>query len=205
MKEELGAIQMGRVFLNLAEILKSYLGKIEHFGADYPPLRMIEGCLAQSGVTEDRIMLELEKFTTRTPDFAEAWLELGYACLDRENYPKAIACFDNSLTAINSLPMLEQGARCGALAAFGKATVLEAQGYFQAAAEAYGKGFELMPGASLMHIRYARILRRLGRLNEALAQFDAGMDTDVTPYALMKMPRSFETTAMELSERFRID
>ena len=90
-------------------------------------------------------------------------------------------------------------------AAFAKATVLESKGQFETAAHAYARAFACDSTPSMMHVVYGRLLCRLGRSTEALAEFEAGMETEVTGWSLPSLPRHFPDLADSLAANFSID
>jgi Tfp pilus assembly protein PilF len=195
-------LQAARVVLNLAELLRFHRDKMGDLALEPPPLALAEECLRRAGISADRLMAELQRLLEAAPDFAEAWLELGYAHLDRGNPAAADACFDKSLTATVSIPVSPARTGSSAQAAFAKATALEAQGKLEAAAAAYAKALAIDGRAGMMHIAYGKLLRRLGRAREALAHFQAGMETDVTSITLPPLPQNFLLLAGRLAARF---
>jgi tetratricopeptide (TPR) repeat protein len=161
---------------------------------------MVESCLERTGISDDRLFDELRRLTESEPSFAEAWLEFGYAYFDRGEYAAAAECFDKSL----AFPPVFAAERtsCAAQAAFAKARTINASGRLPEAAQAYVEAFALESKAGMARIGYARLLRRLGRVREALAEFEAGMETDYTGSEIAPLPRQFPALADRLSASF---
>jgi Fasciclin domain len=195
-------IQAARVALNLAEILRFYRDKMGDLAPHLPTLASVEDCLRQASLSDERLITELRTLTEQAPDFAEVWLELGYSHLDRNELEDALLCFDRCLATKPRLTIAHDRTACTPLAAFAKADVLEAKGQLQAAADAYTKAFACDNRPGMMHIAYGRLLRRLDRPIEALAEFEAGMETDVTALPLPPLPRRFAELTERLIARF---
>jgi tetratricopeptide (TPR) repeat protein len=195
-------IQAARVVLNVAEVLRFHRDKIGDLGAAPSPLVMVEAFLGKTEISDDRLMADLRALLEAEPNFAEAWLELGYVHFDRGNYGAAECCFDQSLAVPPSIAVAEGRVNCAVLAALAKAEAIEAQYRLPEAAAAYAKAIALHNTTTMARITYGRLLRRLGRVREALIEFDAGMDTDFTAMGFETLPRTFRVLADRLMARF---
>ena len=195
-------IQAARVVLNLAEILRFYRDKMGDLTPHLPTLASVEDCLRQASLSDERLITELRTLTEQAPDFAEVWLELGYSHLDRNELDDALLCFDYCLATTPQLTIAADRTACTPLAAFAKASVLEAKGQLQAAADTYIKAFACDDRPGMMHIAYGRLLRRLDRPIEALAEFEAGMETDFSSLSPPPLPRRFTELTDRLMARY---
>jgi len=136
------------------------------------------------------------------PDFAEAWLELGLAHVGGGRDDEAVRCFDRCLggSAYNEVP--PGRIRPDAMAAYLAAQALDRRGDGEAAAATYRAAIEVDAGHTLRRVEYGLLLRRLGRLDEAIVELETGMHTDGTALALPSPARSFAATATRLVESF---
>jgi tetratricopeptide (TPR) repeat protein len=202
--DKLRDIRAARVVLNIAEVLRVHRDQVTDLVQELPPLTAVEACLQQTGISDERLVTELGRLLEMEPGFAEAWLELGYVHLDRGNYAAAEACFDQSIAMPPSLSPVEGRIDCGVQAAFAKASALEARGKLPAAAAAYANALALENRAGMAHVAYGKVLRRLGRVREALPEFEAGMETDLTALGLETLPRRFSELNHRLMARFSL-
>jgi tetratricopeptide (TPR) repeat protein len=200
--EAFGDIQSARVLLVLAELMRFYRRKVDECFADYPPLQVVERCIRETGISEERLAAELEEVVRRAPGFAEAWYELGDVHLVRKEYAEALACFDRCLSGTFSIAVPPGHSGYDALAAQARAMVLEARGEDLAAVDTYRRAIGLDASAGMVHVAHGRLLRRLGRGREACAAFDAAMDGDRSAPWLERVPRDLATMARRLVARF---
>jgi len=196
--EAFALLQAGRVVLNLRELLRFYRTKMGELGTDLPPLAMVEGCVDAARLDEQRLIQGLRELTRDAPDFAEAWLELGYIHLDRNEVVEAQECFDRTLAGQPMLPVAEGRTSCKALAAFARAQILSARGATEAAVDAYNKAFAIDFRPTMMHVACGRVLRRLGKFDESLAEWEASMHTDDSAVTLPPLPRDFALLVTQL-------
>jgi tetratricopeptide (TPR) repeat protein len=200
--EALGDIQCARFLLVLAELMRFYRRKADEWSADYPPLEIVERCIRESGIGEERLTAELEELVRRAPAFAEAWYELGDAHLARKAYPEALACFDRCLSETFSIDVPSSHIGYDALAARAKAMILESRGEDMAADDTYRMAIRLDSRPGMVRVAHGRLLRRLGRAREACDAFDAGMERDLSAPWLARVPGDFATMARRLVARF---
>jgi tetratricopeptide (TPR) repeat protein len=200
--EAFGDIQSARVLLVLAEVMRFYRRKVDECVADYPPLEVVESCIREAGISEERLTAELEELVRRAPGFAEAWYELGDVHLTRKKYSEALACFDRCLSGTFSVAVPPGHTGYDALAAQSTAMVLEARGEDLAAVDTFQRAIGLDAGPGMVHVAHGRLLRRLGRGREACAAFDAGMESDSSAAWLARVPRDLATMARRLVARF---
>jgi len=200
--EKFGDAQSARVVLVVAEVLRFYRAKTLEFTADYPPLHLVETCIREARLVEDKIVDVLREILNVAPGFAEAWYELGDIYVKRGDYGNAIPCFDHCLRSQFSIAIPPGRTGYDELAAFAKASALEAWGCDEAAAETYRKALDFRPSAGLMRVRHANLLQKLGRLREAAFEFDAGMGSDGTALVLPAMSPDFSNVARRLAELF---
>ena len=200
--ETFNDLQAARIVLNAAELLRVHRDKMGDLVAGLPPLAALEQLLSDTKLTDDRIQAELTALTKAEPDFAEAWLELGFIHLDRDEFQRAEACFEKCLSVPLVLPAAPDRTGCHVQAALGKARALVELGNLDAAAHAYFSGLAANGASGLARIEYARLLRRLGRVRDSLGQFEAGMGSDVTAVSLPPMPRMLSELSDRLKARF---
>ena len=200
--EAFGDIQSARVLLVLAELMRFYRRKIDECVADYPPLQVVESCIRETGISEERLTTELEELVRQAPGFAEAWYELGDIHLMRKNYSEALACFDRCLSGTFSIAVPPGHTGYDVLAAQSRAMALEARGEGLAAVDTYQRAIGLDASSGMAHVAHGRLLRRLGRGREACAAFDAGMEGDPSAPWLAGVPGDFTTMARRLGARF---
>jgi tetratricopeptide (TPR) repeat protein len=200
--EGLYDVQAAQAVRNLAELLQFYHGKVAGLVPEFPPLDMVERCLGQSGISDERLMAELRRVLETQPDFSEAWLELGYLYHGRGNVLAAEQCWAECVASLDYVAVPGDRVGCKPLAAFARAKSLEARGRLAAAADAYGAAVTMDARMKMAHLAYAKVLRRLGRIDEALVQFEASLDTDGTAAPFGKLPRTFEGLSARLLTRF---
>jgi tetratricopeptide (TPR) repeat protein len=182
--------------------MRFYRRKVDECVADYPPLQVVERCIREAGIHEERLAGELEELVRRDPGFAEAWYELGAVHLVRKEFAEALACFDRCLSGTFSIAIPPGHSGYDALAAQARAMALEARGEDLAAVDTYQRAIGLDASAGMVRVAHGRLLRRLGRGREACAAFDAAMEGDRSAPWLAQVPRDFATMARRLVARF---
>jgi tetratricopeptide (TPR) repeat protein len=195
-------LQLARVLLVLIDVLRFYRSKSLEFIAEYPPLAAVEACILDTGIDEDKIAAGLREILRDAPEFAEAWYEMGDIHLKRGEYTDAVVCFDRCLLAKFELAVPPGRTGYDVLAAFAKASALEASGRWEAALETYRRATGLTNPPGMMRVTYARLLKKLGKAREAAFEFDAGMESDATAYILPAMPADFSLVKPRLAARF---
>lgn len=195
-------IQCAQVMLTLAEILRFYRAKVLELTNDNPPLQAVESCIREIGLSEEKLKAMLQGILREAPDFAEAWYAMGDFHLSKQEYLDAVTCFDHCLLSSFAIPVPPGRTGYDVMAASAKASALEASGLYEEAAETYRRAINLGNQPGMVHVTYARLLRRLGRVREAAVEFSAGMETDHTAPILPPMPQDFAALARRLAYRF---
>lgn len=200
--EGLYDVQAAQAVLNLADLLRFYKAKVGDLVPRYPPLEAVEKCLEQSGITDARLIAELRSVLEVQPNFAEAWLELGYAYYNNGYLLAAEQCWAECIASTDYIAAPVDRVGCKPLAAFARGKALEARGRLAAAIDAYAQAVAFDPRMKMAHLACAKALRKLGRIDEALVQFEASLDTDGTAAPFGKLPRTFEALSSRLAARF---
>lgn len=195
-------IQAARAVLNLEELLSFYKDKVGDLVPDYPPLNAARSCLRQAQIDNKRLIAELRSVLTLQPEFAEAWLELGHAYYEDGKFLAAEQAWTECLASEEYLTVPGDRVGCKALAAWARAKSLEARGRHAAAVESYKIAVGLDVRLRLAHLANAKLLRKLGRIDEAAAEFEASLDTDGSALAFPSLPRMFDALASRLKARF---
>lgn len=196
-------LQSARIALNLQEILRFHANKVGTSINEFPNLQDVDSCIESAGLNLGRIERELTHLVDVTPDFAEAWLELGYLHADRKDHDKAASCFERSLRSRTALPASPATTHCYVMAAFAHASALLAANKPDDAARSFAKAVALAPRTGgPERVAYGLTLLQLRQYEPALDQFEAGMTSDEMRPALPKLPRDFPSFASLMAERF---
>jgi hypothetical protein len=197
-------LQRARAVLTLSEVFTFYKSKVPTIYQDLAALRLVEACIRESRITEESIKIGLTRIVDEAPNFAEAWYELGDMHLARREYAKATDCLDRSLITKPALAVRPGYTSFDALAAVAKGSALQHSGLLDIAAETY-RGAIVLGVGGIDRVAYARLLRRLGRLAEAGAEFEAGMESDSVTPMLPPMPQDFSLLRQQLLKRLGAD
>lgn len=142
---------------------------MEEFAAVTPALFLKSGDDLRAKGDADRAIAAYGRALKLDPDFAWAYERRGSIWLDRGDYPRAIADFDQAIRIEpNHAPFFNS--RCWALAVSG--------GDAEKALGDCDRSLQLKPGDSDVLDSRAFVYLRLGRLDAALADYDAALAKD---------------------------
>lgn len=197
--EALAPLQAARTMLILFEILQFYQRKIADLGLTVPSLALVEAQVKAIGISDALIEQNLYALVHATPNFADAWLELAYCHFDRAEFNQAIDCAERCIASTAAISVSPRKPTAVVLALVVKAAALEAKGSVAEAAEAYRRAFRSGARPGIISAHYARVLRRLGKYEEALRYFFDGLTFDVEARELQLRSGNFDEFARELA------
>jgi tetratricopeptide (TPR) repeat protein len=140
--------------------------------------------LKKEGLIADAIR-ELEKATRLSPDFAEAWAELGNVHLAQQTYEDAILSFEQALK-------VDAGY---AVARYNLAFSLRKMKRFDKAAEQYRLYIQARPADADAHYGLAEALRALGDTEAAADAYESYARTEKNPAQTKWVEKARETAA----------
>lgn len=183
----LADLQAVRVLTIIAEIMRFYQGKVVTVAPELPTLAFAEERVSRVGLSDADILKALYRLVEQSPEFADAWLEIAYIHLDRGEFEEACRCADRCVRGALPLPTPPGKPPVAVLALYVRAKALEGLSRWEEAAQAYQDAFRRGGHPGIVRVHFARLLRRLGRHDEALAHFYDGLKFDVLSRDLQKV------------------
>jgi hypothetical protein len=164
------------------------------------PLALVRELMTRNGLASGGRLEVFEslltELITRYPDWTEAWLELGFIRVDQgRDGEDVLACFAQ---AVAGTPRNHDAQYLDprAIAQTTLARLLERQGRLAEAAAAYSASFKRTSDQRAAAAEFARLLCRLGRYQESLEYFQAGMMWEDTRSQVPRMGRNARDLAL---------
>jgi tetratricopeptide (TPR) repeat protein len=151
------------------DVLNFYARRTQLPTADFPTLTLLIDVLKGEDANRTAVKLYREA-ADLAPDLAEAHYGLARLAQGKLDIELALAEFETVLR-LPPHPQAPPHAFLHANAEWERATILESQGRNEEALRAYRAALAALDSFGVHHIRVARFLRRLGRLEEAAFHF----------------------------------
>lgn len=205
-REMLDDIRNVRALCAVSEVLEDFETKMGGGSFKSEPLSLIRDLVSKNNIGSlDLLERALVGLTVQDPDWGEPWLELGFLNEDRGRFDEALKCFSramatrrpNDIAARDPHPAAVAGARHGQLSV--------SAGNDTDALVSFQLSLRHGPDQRMIAIEYANVLRRLGRVEEALSFYTEGMYYQESRWGLPSPPRDARTLEFSrLSENVRI-
>lgn len=189
--EVLNEVRSVRALQAVEEALAEFLQKLDCGDLRSAPLAFVQdklNALAKAGGAPLPAMLtsHLLALTDKNPHWAEAWLELGFLRQDEGKIEAALSCFERAMRAKSS----DGTDDSRILAAATRSRLLTVANRHVEALDNLAFCARHNPHHPMIAVEYADALRRIGRLDQAMAYYAQGMPYRPPRWKLPPFPRN---------------
>ena len=131
----------------------------------------------------------LVKLVEQNPYWAEPWLELGFVYEDEGAEAEALCCFEHAMQGKSAADLGPSDPNPGAVAAANRGRLLTAICRHDEALAAFAHAVSQDPGQKVAAAQYAGLLRRQGKIDDALIYYGEGMYYQECRWCLPPAPR----------------
>jgi tetratricopeptide (TPR) repeat protein len=204
-REKLDEARTVRAFRAVQEVLAGFEDEMRSGPFRSAPLTLIRKIFDARSIGDGRLDTVLERclgeLTEQLPSCSEAWLELAFLHQDSGRRDAAMACFKRASEGVRSADAPIRQPHPVAIAAAELGRLLAAAGHDAEAAKALARAYDYDPNQKMVAVEYAHIMRRLGRLDQALTYYGEGMYYQESRWSLPHLPR--DATALRFPQLAR--
>jgi hypothetical protein len=190
-RELLDQVRTIRVFQAIEEVLGDLEDKMGTGLFRSVPLAALRVLLRDEGFNRTRVEDCLTGMTRRFPSWSEAWLELGFLYEEQGRLEEALASFTKAMQGSRLTDLAGRAPHPVAIAAASCGRLLALAGRDAEASACFSRVLKLDPDQKMVAVEYANVLRRLGRIDQALAYYGEGMYYQESRWGLPAAPRDF--------------